>query len=105
MNFKVKRVPVECLAVMWENGGIAILILNLGARWWRIVSFSPAPFNPRGKKTFYQSNMRLGGPQKRSGRFGIENNLLNMPGFERRLLRLPSYKPGQYTDCAVRITS
>jgi len=61
---------VECLAAMWEIGGSGVPILNLGARWWRIVSFTPAPFYPRGQETLYQSNMNLGGLQKRFGRFG-----------------------------------
>jgi hypothetical protein len=55
---------------MWEKGGIAVLILNLEARRWQIVSFNPAPFYPRGQETPYQSNMKLGGLQKQYGRFG-----------------------------------
>jgi len=53
-----------------ESGGIAPRILNLGARWRWVVSFTHRPLYPRGKNPRYPLDRTLGGPQSRSGRGG-----------------------------------
>jgi hypothetical protein len=40
-----------------------------------------------GKEHQYPLNMRFGGPQSRCGRFGEEENLLPLPGFESRIVQ------------------
>jgi hypothetical protein len=47
---------------VWESGGIAPRVLNIGARWKWVVSFAPRPLYPR-----YQLDRRLDKPQSRSG--------------------------------------
>jgi hypothetical protein len=34
---------------VWGNGSVAPRILNLGARWKRVVSFTPRPLYPQGE--------------------------------------------------------
>jgi len=52
----------------WENGGIALRILDLGTRWRWLVSFKLRPLYPQGKNPWSTLDRRLGGPQRRSGR-------------------------------------
>jgi hypothetical protein len=46
----------------------------------------PDRFTPGERATPYPLNMRLGGPQNRSRRFGEEINLLSLRGFEPRFV-------------------
>jgi hypothetical protein len=39
-----------------------------------VVSFTPRPLYPQGKSPWYPLERRLGGPQSRSGRDGLEKN-------------------------------
>jgi hypothetical protein len=41
-----------------------------------VVSFTPLPLYPQGKSPWYPLDRRLGGPQSRSGRGGLEKNKL-----------------------------
>ena len=50
------------------------LILNHGTRWGSVVISCPAALT-QGKRCHYSLNGRLGGPQKRSGRFREEENV------------------------------
>jgi hypothetical protein len=55
--------------------------LDLGTRWRRVVSFTPLPLYPRGKRLRYPLDRRLGRPQSRSGRCGEEKKLA-LPAIE-----------------------
>jgi hypothetical protein len=50
-------------------------ILDLGTRWRLVVGITLRPFYPRGKGPRYTLDRRLGGPQRRSGRCGVQKNL------------------------------
>jgi hypothetical protein len=52
----------------WGSGGIAQRILDLGARWNWVVSFTPRSLYSQGKSPRYPLDRSLGGPQSRSGR-------------------------------------
>jgi hypothetical protein len=67
----------------WGSGGIALCILDLGARWRLVVSFTPRPLYPQGKSTCYPLDRRLGGPQSRSGRGGEKKNSQPLPAVQR----------------------
>jgi hypothetical protein len=54
--------------------GIAPRILNRDTKWRRVVTFTPRPLCPQGK--------RLGGPHSRSGRGGEEKNSHPLLGIE-----------------------
>jgi hypothetical protein len=58
----------------WGSRDIAPRILNLGAKWRLVVSFTPRPLYSRGKNTRYALDTRLGGPQSQSRR-GDEGKL------------------------------
>jgi hypothetical protein len=47
-----------------------------------VVSFTPRPLYPQGKRPWYQFDRRLGGPQSRSGRGDGEKNSQPPPGIE-----------------------
>jgi hypothetical protein len=53
-----------------------------------VVSVTPRPLYS-GKTPRYPINMRLGGPQRRSGHFGEEKNLLSLPRLELRVRAVP----------------
>jgi hypothetical protein len=65
----------------WGSGGIAPRILDFGVRW-EVVSFIPRPLYPQGKSPQYPLDMRLGGPQSRSGRGGEKKNSQPLLGLE-----------------------
>jgi len=48
------------------------------------VSYTTRPLYPRGKSPRHPLDRRLGGPQRRSGRGGEEENSLPLPGIEPR---------------------
>jgi len=48
------------------SGGVAPRILNLAARWRRVVSYTPRPLYPQGKNTRYPLCRWLCRPQSRS---------------------------------------
>jgi hypothetical protein len=76
--------PAECLSASlikyyamkmhWENGGIALCILNFGTRWRCMVSFLPWSLYPWGKSPQYPLDRGLGGPQSQCGHSGKEKN-------------------------------
>jgi hypothetical protein len=70
-------------------------ILDLGTRWRWVVSFMPRPFTPGGKSPRYTLDKRLGGPQCRSGRCGLEKNLFPPAGIGPRPANPVA---GRYTD-------
>jgi hypothetical protein len=55
-----------------ENWSISPRILDLGPRWRWVVSFTPQPRYPQGKRFWHTLDRRLGGPQSRSRRGGEE---------------------------------
>jgi hypothetical protein len=61
-------------------GGTAPLIRNPSLRRWWVAHLNPRPIYPRHPLT-----RRLGGPQRRCGRFGEDRNFLPLPGIEPRL--------------------
>jgi hypothetical protein len=57
------------------SGGMVPHILNLDTKWSWVVSSTPLPLYPRGKRPRFPLDRRLGGPQCRSGSGGEEKNL------------------------------
>jgi hypothetical protein len=55
---------------------------DLGTTWKSLVSFTPRPLYPHGKKPWYLLDRRLGGPQSRYGGCGEEKNSQSQPGIE-----------------------
>ena len=53
-------------------------------------SHAPAAL-PSEQEAAYQLNRRLGGPHSRSERFGEEENILPLPGLERRIVQPAAY--------------
>ena len=51
------------------NSPIALFVLNLATRWKWVASFTLQPLYLRGKKPQFQSNIKLGETQNRSGPF------------------------------------
>jgi hypothetical protein len=82
------------------SGGIAPRILVLGTRWRWVVSFTPRPLYPEGKRPCFSLEKRLGGPQSRSGRGGEEKNSHPPPGIEPWNSDHPARSP---TLCQVNI--
>jgi hypothetical protein len=71
----------------WGIVGIYPRILNLGTRWSWVISFTPQPLYPRGKRPRHKLIRRPGGLQNRSGRGGEEKNFLSLPGFEHLIIQ------------------
>jgi hypothetical protein len=69
---------------------------DLGTRWRWVVSFTPRPLYPQGKNPWYPLDMRLGGPQSRSGRGGEEKNSQPPPGIEPSNRDRPDCSPALY---------
>jgi hypothetical protein len=63
----------------WESGVTAPRILDLGTRWWLVIS---RPLYPQEKGPRYPLDGRVGGPQSRYGRGGEEKNSQPLPVFE-----------------------
>jgi hypothetical protein len=83
LNRKVKDkvVPVlnEVSTAPWRRTGecrYSSIILDVRTRRRRVVSFTHLTLYPRGKSPRYPLDRGLGGPQSRSGRRGVETNLL-----------------------------
>jgi hypothetical protein len=73
--------------VNYGSGGIAPSILDLGARWRCVVSFTPRPLYSQGKRPWYPLDRRLGRPQSRSGRGGEEKKSLTLPVLEPLIMK------------------
>jgi len=67
-----KVLLVPAMTAYLGSGGITPPILKHGTRWRVVVNFTPRPFIPGGESR-YPWNVRLGGPQSRSGRFEVRN--------------------------------
>jgi hypothetical protein len=61
-----KAVPVQAMEAYGESRGIAAFILNLGARWRLVIDYKYRSVYPRGKKTRYPLNRKLGETQRSS---------------------------------------
>ena len=59
---------------MWDSRGVAPVILDLDTRLRWIASFTLRPPYYQENNNWYPMNMRLGGPQGPSRKFGIERN-------------------------------
>jgi hypothetical protein len=87
----------------------SVIIVNLGTRWRRVVSFTLLPHCLWESSLRYPLYRRLGGPQSRSCRYRGETNLLPLPEMKARLLdrlarcliTIPSYPSGclSYNYC------
>jgi hypothetical protein len=76
---KSKVLPVfltkhHAMEAYWGSGGVAPRILDPGTTWRRVATFTQRSLYPQGKSPWYPLNMRLGGPQRRSGRGSEEKN-------------------------------
>jgi hypothetical protein len=72
----------HAMKMYWVRGGTAPRILDLGARWRWMVSFTPRPLYSQGKSSQNPLDRRVGEPQSRSGRGGEEKNSQPPPGIE-----------------------
>ena len=68
--YKGKAVLIHAMKTYMGSTGTAPLILNLGSRWRWVVIFMLRLLYPR-----HPLNMKLGGTQDRSARFGKEKSL------------------------------
>jgi hypothetical protein len=69
---------------MWgRSRGKDPLVLNLGSRWRIVVGFTLRSLFPQVKSLQYFLNRSLGGAKGVFGRFGVEKNLLRLPGVRR----------------------
>jgi hypothetical protein len=48
-----KNDPVHAMKAYRRYGGIALLILNLGTRWWQVVIFMSCPLYPWKRTTVH----------------------------------------------------
>jgi hypothetical protein len=72
----------------WGSGGIEPCILDLGARWRWVVSFTSRPLlYSQGNSPWYPLDRKLGGPQNRSGRGGEEKNSQPLPRLEPQIMQ------------------
>jgi hypothetical protein len=86
-----------CREGVWRSGRIDPYF-DLGTSWRWVVSFTPLPLYPRGKRLRYPLVRRLGGPQSRSGRHG-EVQILAPPRLELRTLGRPARSQSLYRLC------
>jgi hypothetical protein len=63
------------IELIWESGRFAPPF---------VVSFTLLPLDPRENSCRYPLDRELDGPQGRSGRYGEDKNLLELPGIESR---------------------
>ena len=86
-TYKCEVVRLHAIKEYRRSRGTAPLGLNLGARWgdW---SLSHSGRFTSKKEPRHPLSRRLDGPQTRSGRFGEEKTLFNLPGFEPRTVQL-----------------
>jgi hypothetical protein len=63
-----------------------------------VVSFTLWQLYSRGNRRRYQLDSRLDGPQIRSGRYGVNKNVLSMPGIE------VSYLGSELNNLQINIT-
>jgi hypothetical protein len=75
---------------VWGSGCIDPYYLDHGTSWRWVISFTPLSLYRGGKSTWYPLDMRLSGPQRRSGRLGKEK-ILDRTGI--RTPTLPSFSP------------
>jgi hypothetical protein len=88
INYLIKH---HALEPYWGSGRVDQNILDLGTRWRWVVSFTPGPLYPRGKKSQYPLYRRQGGPQSRSERGGEEKKSQLQPGIELQAARVLTY--------------
>jgi hypothetical protein len=69
----MKHCAMKMCGGIWE-----LYELNIGCR----LSFTPRPLYPQGKSTSHSLDRGLYGPQRLSGHFGKEKNLLALQGIE-----------------------
>jgi len=62
----------RAMKAYWGSGCIAPRI-DLGTVCRRVVTLTPRPLYPQGKRPWYGLNKRVGGPQSRPGRGGEKN--------------------------------
>jgi hypothetical protein len=72
----------HAMKAYWGSWVMAPRILDLGARWRWVVSFTSRPLYPQGNSLWYPLGTRLGGPKSRSGCSGEEKNCEPLPGLE-----------------------
>jgi hypothetical protein len=57
-------------------------ILNLGSKWWWLISFAPRPLYYQESRLWFPSYKCAESAQGRSGRYGEENDHLSLQGIE-----------------------
>jgi hypothetical protein len=99
LNLLFKHHPVKTYGE-WRYSST---IFDRGTRWKWVVKFTFRPLYPRGNHPRYPLDRRLGGSQRRSGRYGVENNFYPCRKLNSdRLARSPSLYglsyPGSYVS-------
>jgi hypothetical protein len=82
------------------SGCIDPHFLDFRTSWRWVVSFTPLPLYPRGKRLRYPLNRRLGKPQSRSGRHGVEK-IIDPTGIRTPTSSVVQPMASRYTDWAI----
>jgi hypothetical protein len=81
VTHKIVPVPNHHVMAIYGRVEMKSRILNLGTRWRWVVSFTPQPLYPQVNFLRYPLDRRF---LSRSGRCGVEEDLLLLPGIEPR---------------------
>jgi hypothetical protein len=85
IKYKVVSVLTQLSDTSWRHMGewrYSSTILDLDTKWKWVVSFMLRPLYRRGKNPRYPLDRKLGVVQSRSGRCGVQKNLLPLPEIE-----------------------
>jgi hypothetical protein len=72
------------MKVYWVSRSISPRILDVCTGW-------SVQLHPKGRSPCYPLDRRLGGPQSRSGRGGVEKNSHPLSGFEPPIIQLVAH--------------
>ena len=97
-TYAVKFTREQATKAHRRSRGIALLFLNLGARWGCVVNATPGRITPGKEPVGLPIYRRLGGPQSRSGQV---RKISPLPGFDPRTVQPVA---SRYTDYAARPT-
>jgi hypothetical protein len=79
---KSKVVHVPAMKAYRRTRSVALFICNLGTEWGWVVNITPLLLYPQGKNSQCSFGRRLQWPQRWSGHFGEQTDLLTLLGVE-----------------------